>query len=1030
MVILNLKPTHKVITTYYNDLAKLAAQTKGNVFKEGAVSPLFAPILRHCASQFNRLLIEQYTLDKGHKNLFLDGAIVDSFNLIYGIWEAKDDDDKLEKEVIKKFHDGYPKDNILFQSPKRAILWQNGQCVLDRDVSQPSVLVDVLKAFFEYEPPVYQEWNQAVEEFKDRVKEIGKGFLTLIEQERKSKNTAFIKAFEDFIVTCRDNINPNISIQAVEEMLIQHLLTERIFRKIFNNPDFANLNIVAREIEKVILALVTPHGGRTIFFQPLDRFYHAIESTASSTHDFSEKQAFLNTVYEKFFQGFSVKVADTHGIVYTPQEVVKFMVRSVEDMLQAEFGRSLSDQQVHILDPFVGTGNFIVQVMRTLKKTALRQKYEQELHCNEVMLLPYYVATMNIEHEYYAQTGEYKPFTGACFADTFQLAEPRQAQFTFMTEENTSRVKRQKETTIFVIVGNPPYNAGQINENDNNKNRKYPVIDQQISETYAKDSQATLLRKLNDPYVKAIRWASNRIEREGVVAFVTNSSFIEDLSFDGMRKHLAQDFHRIYIVDLKGNVRKDSMREGFPIGEKHTVFGLSAMVGVAMTFFIKNPAYQDHKIYYSSVDWRATRQEKFAWLASAGTYKQFAWKELMPDENATWLTEGLDPDFNTFLPMGSKTARSSKSPNVHAIFKTFSLGVSTNRDRVVYDFDRQALAERVQQFSERYNLEVLRYQQKGKPQDIDNFINYENIQWSSTLKEHLKRGTFIKFDAEKIRTSSYRPFAKKWLYYDSIVNDRPAMFQKIFPDEASEQENQMIGVVNEAQLPFSSQMTHCIPNMHWGGRQTQCFPFYTYHEDGSHRTDNVTDWAVAQFQAQYQDASISKWDIFYYVYGVLHHPEYRKRYEANLKRDLPHIPYLRDFRAFSDAGKQLAALHSRYEEQAEYPLTLIENPDVPLDWRVERMRLSRDKTTLVYNDFLTFTNLPADAFAYKIGNKSALHWIIDQYQVTKDESNNMISDPNQADEPEYIVKLVKKIVTVSIETVKIVRNLPEFVILR
>jgi predicted helicase len=365
---------------------------------------------------------------------------------------------------------------------------------------------------------------------------------------------------------------------------IQHLLTERIFRKVFNNPDFARRNVIAAEIEKVIDALTSHSFNRDAFLGKLDHFYRAIETTAATIDDFVQKQEFLNAVYEKFFQGFSVKVADTHGIVYTPQPIVSFMVRSVEDILQREFGQSLSSKDVHILYPFVGTGNFIVRVMQEIKRTALEHKYRHELHCNEVMLLPYYIASMNIEHEYLELTNTYEPFEGICLVDTFELAEHRQAQLDFMTPANTARVERQKKSPITVVIGNPPYNVGQLNENDNNKNRKYKKMDRRVSETYAKDSKATNKNALSDPYVKAIRWASDRIGDEGIIAFVTNNSFLEQIAFDGVRKNLEAGFDEIYVLDLGGNVRKNPKLSG----TTHNVFGIQ--VGVSVNIFVRKRA--------------------------------------------------------------------------------------------------------------------------------------------------------------------------------------------------------------------------------------------------------------------------------------------------------------------------------------------------------------------------------------------------------------------------------------------------------
>jgi predicted helicase len=565
MPMLNLKPTHKPVREYYKELKQFE---KLGVSHEGAVKTAFQKLLESCGKQFNWTLVQEYQIKRpGKRPARVDGALVDDFGLTHGYWEAKDSDDDLAREVKKKFQDGYPKDNIIFQAPERVILYQDGKRVEDAEITKPETLVDVLQRFFNYRPPAYEQWEKASEDFKRRVPELGAGLQKLIAEQRKI-NPRFIQAFADFALLCKQSINPNVSESAIEEMLIQHLLTERVFRTVFNNPDFTRRNVIAVEIEKVIDALTSKAFSRQAFLESLDYFYRAVEETAATISEFSQKQTFLNAIYEKFFQGFSVKVADTHGIVYTPQPIVNFMVKSVEDILQREFGKSLSDKGVHILDPFVGTGNFIVRVMQEIRKTGLPYKYEHELHCNEVMLLPYYIASMNIEHEYLELAGSYKPFEGICLVDTFELAEEQ--QLSLFTPENTARVERQRQSPIFVIIGNPPYNTAQVNENDNNKNRRYEEIDARVSATYAKDSKATLLNKLGDPYVKAIRWASDRIQREGegIVAFVTNSSFTVKNSFDGMRKNLEKDFDAIYVLDLGGNVKENPNLSG----TKHNVY--------------------------------------------------------------------------------------------------------------------------------------------------------------------------------------------------------------------------------------------------------------------------------------------------------------------------------------------------------------------------------------------------------------------------------------------------------------------------
>ena len=575
MQVLNLKSNHKPIREYYKTLQQL---DKLGINHELGIKGTFEDILKSCCSQLGWNYAAEQTVKINNNNIRPDGIIIRQDSLKHGYWEAKDNKDDLEREIKLKYSKGYPKNNILFWQPKRIILYQNNKLVFDEKIDNAENLVQGVKLFFEHTQPEIEVWDQAAVEFGDKVKELANGLLELIANQKKT-NKRFIDAFSNFMALCKQAINPSLSESAVEEMLIQHLLTERIFRKLFNNPDFVKRNVIAVEIENVIDALTSKSFNRDHFLQGVDYFYKALENAASTITEYSEKQDFLNRVYEQFFQGFAVKVADTHGIVYTPQPIVDFMVKSVDAILQKEFGKSLSDKGVHILDPFVGTGNFIMRVMKEMRKTALPYKYEHELHCNEVMLLPYYLAAMNIEHEYFTATGEYKPFEGICFVDTFEIQ--KQKQLDLFTPENTARVKRQQESPIYVIMGNPPYNAYQVNENDNNKNRKYEEVDNRVKETYSKDSKATLKNALSDPYVKAIRWASDRIKEEGIIVFVSNNSFISDIPFDGMRKHLSKDFDTIYVLDLGGNVRKNPKLSG----TTHNVFGIQ--VGVSINIFVK-----------------------------------------------------------------------------------------------------------------------------------------------------------------------------------------------------------------------------------------------------------------------------------------------------------------------------------------------------------------------------------------------------------------------------------------------------------
>ena len=955
-----------------------------------------------------------------NKRIVIDGALIDSFQLSHGYWEAKDIHDNLPIQVQRKFEAGYPRDNILFQTPKRAILWQNDRQVLDVNLTDSTQLIETLQTFFSHRPQAYVEWETAVKQFKNKVPALGKGLAELIEKERGTSRQ-FATAFRVFHEKCCQSINPNLSEAAVEEMLIQHLLTERLFRTVFDNPDFTRRNVIANEIEKVIDALTSHSFSRDGFLRSLDRFYISIEDTARTISDFSQKQGFLNTVYEQFFQGFSVKVADTHGVVYTPQPIVDFMVRSVEEILQAEFNRSLSDSGVHIIDPFVGTGNFIVRIMREIQKTALADKYQSELHCNEVMLLPYYIAAMNIEHEFFEATSTYQPFEGVCLVDTFELAEDR--QLALFALENTRRVEEQKKAPMFVIIGNPPYNMGQVNENDNNKNRKYPTVDARVKDTYSHDSKATTKNKLSDPYVKAIRWASDRIGDEGIVALVTNNSFLDGVAFDGMRKHLADDFNAIYILDLGGNVRKNPKLSG----TMHNVFGIQ--VGVSINFFIKrcDKANPQAEMFYARVDefWR--KEDKYRYLDSKEHYhRNIKWKPITPDRRYTWLTEGLHAEFETFIPIGSKVTKAAKDEGGKAIFSLYSLGVATSRDILAYSFDLNLLQERVRTFIEIYNSTVDRKKRHDPNTPVENFIdtNDPRIKWSHRVKESLKKLELSNYEDSHFRSALYRPFSQKYLYFDHFWNERRYQQHRIFPTLNSGTENRVIWLKVGQEWPMFALMINKIPDLLPQGG-SQCFPFYTYNENGSNRRENITDWALEQFRARYRNGTITKWDIFYYTYALLHHSAYRERYQVNLKRDLPHLPYAPDFCAFAKAGGRLGEIHLGYEDAAEHPIKKVETPGKPLDWRVEKMKLSKDKTQIVYNDFLTLDGIPPKAFDYRLGNRSALEWVIDQYRVKTDKRSGIVNDPNREDDPQYIVKLIRKVITVSLETVEIVESLPD-----
>ena len=1020
MPLLNIKPTHKPIKDYYATLQQYNQQA---ITHEGAVSAPFGTLLNICAKQIDATFSQQYQMqtDSGDR-IIIDGAVT-KLGMPLAYWEAKDIHDDLPQAIQEKQQAGYPLDNILFQTPERGILIQNGQITFDTDLTDLNNLVNTLQQLFGYTTPVHEDWERAVADFRTHVPDLATEMMDLIERQLENDAT-FRTAFNGFYETCKSAINPNLSQKAVEEMLIQHILTERIFRTVFDRSDFTTRNIIAQEIEKVTGALMHQAISRDAFLRPLDPFYRAIENAAKECRDFSQKQHLLNTFYEQFFQGFSADVADTHGIVYTPQPIVDFMVNSVEHILNTEFDRSLSSEGVHIIDPFVGTGNFIVRLMRDIDGLNLKHKYQNEVHCNEVMLLPYYIASLNIEQEYYERTQQYLPFEGIALADTFELFENKQIDL--FSQENTERATKQQSTDMFVVIGNPPYNTQQVNENDNNKNRKYETIDKLLRDTYSKDSSSNSKQPLADPYVKAILWASERIGEEGVVAFVTNNGFLNGISFDGMRKHLSEDFDTIYILDLGGNVRKNPKLSG----TTHNVFGIQ--IGVSINFFIKKSDQLDKsKIYYVEVDENSLKEQKYQYLDSMVHYKNIEWEQITPDNRNTWFTQGLHTEFDTFIPMGTKNAKAVKGSVVNVIYKTYSLGASTNRDAWTYNFNNNVLSKNMTSMIETYNAEVNRWTQRTERNvEIDDFVVYDTkkISWSNGLKNKLKSGKGTEYSDKNIRKSLYRPYTKSHLYFDRIMNESVYIFPKFFPSSESELENRAICVNITTQKPFICLMVNCIANLTVTGgfgSPSQCFPFYTYDEDGSNRKENITDWVLAAFREQYNDNTITKWDIFHYTYGLLHHPDYREKYQANLKRDLPHIPYAPDFWGFAHAGAELADIHVNYEEYPVYQqLQHIETPDVPINLKVEKMKLSKDKTSLVYNDFLTISGIPKEVYDYRLGTRSALEWVIDQYRIKTDKRSGIVNDPNRADDERYIVDLVGRVISVSLRTVEIVNSLP------
>ena len=786
----------KAIDRYYKQLQDY----KGRADYELAVRTAFLNLLNETAHQVKWMLIPEQTIEGGIRP---DGVLRDSFDLKRGIWEAKGPQSDLDKEIARKIATGYPLTNTIFENTKRAILFQNKKRAFEFNLQNPQEVGDLLNQFFTYTEPDIASFEVAIQEFKERVPELARALLVIIEREYKV-NKKFITAFDAFAELCRQSLDPKIGTDVINEMLVQHLLTERLFSTVFDNPDFIRRNAIAAEIEKVIDALTSRSFNRHEFLKSLDRFYIAIEGAARSIDGWFERQHFLDTVYERFFQGYSVKRADTYGIVYTPQEIVDFMCASAEEVLQREFGTSIAEPGVQIIDPCVGTGSYIVNLLHRIPTHRLKYKYCHDFFCNEIMLLPYYIASLNIEHEYYSRMGEYQSFEGICFTDTLELAESK--QMSMFVEENTERIQREKDAQIMVVIGNPPYNVGQRNENDNNKNRRYPVVDGRIRETYVKDSKATNRNALSDAYVRFFRWATDRLQgRDGIVCFVSNNGFLNGVAFDGFRKWLTDEFTQIYHFDFKGNARTSGERRRVEGGN---VFDDKIRTGVGITMLVRARHQQEKNVWYHCVGDYWTSKQKRDYLLSCTDLYSMSWQPLVVDKDHNWLIYSLPTEFSSFISIGTKEAKAERVIDVHTMFRNYGGGVKTNRDEWVYDFNAKRLADKIRRFIDTYNGEIDRWRRRAREaMSVDNFVVYDDtkIKWSRDLKLNLQRGHYATFSDTKLRRSVYRPFCKQWLFFDRILNEEVYQFPHFFPIPVTEDENIVICVSGVSSLWYTRQ---------------------------------------------------------------------------------------------------------------------------------------------------------------------------------------------------------------------------------
>lgn len=873
-------------------------------------------------------------------------------------------------------------------------------------------------------------------------------------------------AFNTFAGELRDDLNGSISDGEVIEMLAQHLITKPVFDALFEDYSFAQHNPMSLAMQGVLDVLQEHRLDKEA--DTLQRFYDSVKMRAAGIDNAAGKQKIVVELYDKFFRNAFPKMTERLGIVYTPVEVVDFIIHSVAHILQTEFGQTLGSKGVHIIDPFTGTGTFITRLLQSglIAPEHLPHKYKHEIHANELVLLAYYIAAINIEAVYHGIVGgNYQPFEGICLTDTFQMYEKEDLVDALLVD-NSARRKRQKKLDIRVIIGNPPYSVGQRSENDNNDNVAYPDLDGRIRSTYAERSNAVLAKGLYDSYIRAIRWASDRVGSSGVIGFVTNAGFLDASTADGLRRCLADEFSSIYVFHLRGNQRTAgdlSRREGGKI------FGSGSRAPIAISILVKNPSVkQQGEIRFYDIGDYLTREEKLAKIESLGSVSGITlagdWQSIVPDAHGDWL-KLRDESFAEHIVLGDKKGDAPK------LFETFTQGVLTARDAWCFNASKAKTGTNMTRMIDFYNREVDRLaaehpelDKKQREALVDDFIDADaaSISWSRALKQDLAKGRKHSFAASGLRASLYRPFTKQWFYFDRRLNEMVYQMPRIFP--ATESENIVIMVKARWRFGEVALVTNQPPAFSPDGGE-QCFPLYLYDDPepeaaeagpeqsalfgeagqsaptaATRRRDAITAEGLAHFQYAYPGETITREDVFYYVYGLLHSPDYRERFADNLGKELPRIPRVKtatDFWAFSQAGRKLAELHLNYESVDPYPLK-IDSGGLKLtgaDYRVEKMRYGKGKgkdkdlTTLHYNDKITLTGIPLEAYGYVVNGKPALDWVVERQGVKTDKDSGIVNDANDwavetMGNPRYPLELFQRVVTVSLETMKIVKTLP------
>lgn len=1009
--------------------------------RETIVREAFKDLLKAWGRQQGLVFLAEYPLKTAFKtNITVDGALLHELRMPLGYWEAKDAQDDLDAEVVKKFTKGYPQDNTIFSDDVSCVLWQRRHEVLRCRVDDTAALEKLLKLFFGYERPEIASFRAAVEQFKTDLPAVLAALRSMIEQAHGS-NARFREAEVQFLLHAQEAINPLLTGADVREMLIQHILTEEIFAKVFDDSDFHQKNNVARGLYALEGAFFTGALKKQTL-KGLESYYAAIRAAAAQISSHSEKQTFLKVIYENFYKVYNTKAADRLGVVYTPNEIVRFMIDGTDWLCQKHFGKNLIDKGVDILDPATGTGTYICELLEHFRgqPQKLAQKYLHELHANEVAILPYYVANLNIEATYAAITGDYAEFPNLCFVDTLDNVGLHTAAkgttvdiFGSVSEENVVRIKRQNSRRISVVIGNPPYNANQANENDNNKNRQYQHIDARIRQTYIAESTAQKT-KLYDMYARFFRWASDRLDENGVLAFVTNRSFIESRTFDGFRKTVASEFADIYVVDLGGDVRANPKLSG----TKHNVFGIQT--GVAISFMVKRvqPVKDKEKgkgkgkdtqpparVHYARRPEMETAEAKLGFLASH-RMREMDFDQVQPDKNANWVNL-TDNDFDTLLPLASKETKAAKTAaGERAIFKLFSLGVVTNRDDWVYDKRADFLTKKIEFLINAYNKEL-------DAKESKDVAPSHPIKWTRAVKADLQKGVRYAFDETVLINACYRPFAKRLLYYHPKLNEMQYQLPSIFG--RGQLLNPCIVVTDStAQKPWMTCAVEQVADLHFVGAAagTVCIPVSRLGADDS-LADNITDWALRQFTTHYAAEigkgkaarKITKQAIFHYCYAVLHDPLYREKYAQNLKREFPRIPFYADFWRWADWGAELMALHIGYEAVEPFALVRTDEPDTRARAAglAPKAILKSDPAagSITLDTETTLRGVPPEAWAYQLGNRCAIDWVLDQHKEKKPKDPTIrekFDTYRFADYKEQVADLLARVTTVSVETAR------------